>query len=203
MWIDLTHTIKHQMPKTDGDFGVRLQRIKDRSLHGYEDHILTMNMHTGTHIDLPGHFLDCPKTLRDMPLDKCIFEALKFTYEGTDTVPILPGMETLKKGMAVVIATGFDRYYFEVSTAHKHPLLSQALINFLVNKGIGLIALDTPSPDVAPYQAHTALLAHNIPIIENLKNAVKLPENTPFTLYAIPLKIATSASPVRVFAKIT
>ncbi len=203
MWIDLTHSTIHQMPKIDDDFGVRIQHIKKRSLHGYEDHILTMNMHTSTHIDLPGHFLDDPKTVQDIPIDHCIFDALKFTCDNASIIPILPGMNALKKGMAVVIATGFDRFFYEQRYFQTYPVLSQALIDFLIDKEVGVIALDTPSPDVAPYNAHKALLTHNIPIIENLKDAIKLPESTPFTLYAIPLKIATSASPVRVFAKIT
>lgn len=201
--IDLTHTIHPAMPTSPTDFGVRLQRIKNRTLHGYEDHLLTINMHSGTHMDLPGHFLNHDQTFATLSLDKCIYQALKFTDKTSKVIPILKGMDAIKPGMAVVIATGHDTQFNHPSYYQDYPVLSPSLITYLVEKEVSLIALDTPSPDTAPFDAHYQLFNHNVLIVENLKNALNLPDNQSFTLYAIPLNIDASGCPVRVFAKLT
>ena len=70
----------------------------------------------------------------------------------------------------------------------------------LLDCGVQLVGVDTPSVDRLPFEAHLALLGHGVLIVENLTNLDAIPADV-FQLVALPLKIlGRDGSPVRAVA---
>ena len=76
----------------------------------------------------------------------------------------------------------------------------EEMCDFLCQKGVRLLGLDTPSPDHPPYTLHVRLLSHDIYLLENLTHLGALIDIPRFTVMALPLPIAAEASPVRAVA---
>ena len=61
--IDLTHTIREDMPVYPGTEPPRLTTACTVSQCGYRETLLHMYSHTGTHMDAPAHMMDGAPTL--------------------------------------------------------------------------------------------------------------------------------------------
>ena len=61
--IDLTHTIREDMPVYPGTEQPRLTTACTVSQCGYRETLLHMYSHTGTHMDAPAHMIDGALTL--------------------------------------------------------------------------------------------------------------------------------------------
>jgi kynurenine formamidase len=90
---------------------------------------------------------------------------------------------------------GNDTYY------RKYPVIDNSLAEFFCNRQIKIAGMDTPSPDIFPFEIHKILFNQGIFIIENLTNLEKLLSIKQFEVFAFPLKIKADSSPVRVVAR--
>ena len=68
--IDLTHTIREDMPVYPGTEQPRLTTACTVSQCGYRETLLHMYSHTGTHIDAPAHMIDGALTLDGCGADR-------------------------------------------------------------------------------------------------------------------------------------
>lgn len=197
--IDLTHPITHNMPKMPEDFGVKITNAKSVKHDGYHDTHMQLNMHTGTHIDMPSHMLEGKKRVNDYTLDAFIMPAKIVTY------PMFEGhkIDHINQGDAVIIPTGHDALFYEKSYYQDYPVIKESWIDALIEKGVKMIVLDTPSPDHSPYAIHHKCFNHEIFIVENARNLMSIPQNKSLTIFAIPLLLETEASPIRCFIKIS
>jgi len=77
-----------------------------------------------------------------------------------------------------------------------HPYLGEDACQWVIERGVKLIALDFLSPDLPlplrppdfAYPAHRGLLGHNIPIAENLRNLGAL-QGARCRILAFPLRV--------------
>ncbi|MBN2628628.1 MAG: cyclase family protein [Spirochaetales bacterium] len=83
-----------------------------------------------------------------------------------------------------------------------HPLVTEELADFFIDRKIGLLGMDLSSPDAYPFPVHKKLFARDIPILENLTNLESLLGRDDFEILAFPLKIEAEGSPVRAVARI-
>lgn len=199
MIIDLTQKLFNNMPKTKGDFGLRLDPVKTIEKDGYRDTKLTMNTHTSTHIDSPAHMIKDGKSLKDYPLSHFITEGSILTHkmiQAKTTAHIIPGG-------ALIIPTGHDAHFLEDNYYKDYPVLPSEIIEIVKAYNIKMIILDTPSPDHAPYTLHHALFNADVLIVENAKNLTTLSKEKPMIIHAIPLNLETDGAPIRLFAKIS
>ncbi|MDD2575188.1 MAG: cyclase family protein [Acholeplasmataceae bacterium] len=178
MIVDLTKTIKDKMSGFPGDPVVRLEQIKHFIKDGYNDYLLTTNMHTGTHIDGLNHMGNGP-LINDIDLTQFmgigrVADPLNYIYQGEDVVVI---------------------------ECHGH-YLEENFIRQLIEHPLKFIVIDNDSVDTKPYFLHKLLFSKQIYIVENAINLNRLPKDTSFEIFAIPLKIESDSSPVRLFAKI-
>ena len=74
--IDLTHTIKVDMPVFPGTDQPKLDSASTLEKDGFRETLLTMYSHTGTHMDAPYHVRDKGMTLDKFPADKFVGKAL-------------------------------------------------------------------------------------------------------------------------------
>ncbi len=107
------------------------------------------------------------------------------------------------RGRAVLVHTGWDRFWRTDAYFEDHPFLTAAAAQHLVAAGATLVGIDSHNIDdtrerVRP--VHTALLGAGITICEHMTNLGALPD-TGFRFSAVPPKISGMGTfPVRAFA---
>ena len=72
----------------------------------------------------------------------------------------------------------------------------------MIELGVKIVGMDTPSPDRPPFAIHKLLFKNDILIIENLTNLEELLAHPQFDVIALPAKFDIEAAPVRVVAQV-
>ena len=210
--IDLSHSLSSATPAFPGDPSLEI-RVLDSALtqsvagerHLNSSH-LSMGLHCGTHMDAPFHFFQDAATIDQVLLDRCVGPALLVrlpTAEHGSTIDrehLVQFESGLRETTRVVLNTGWHHRWGMDDYFSEHPVITGEAAQFLVDCGVLLIGVDTPSVDRAPFPAHLVFLGNVVLIVENLTNLDAISVDT-FELIATPLKIAgRDGSPVRAVA---
>lgn len=201
-YIDLTHTFRDRMPVFPGDPPARLTSIADVARDGYSNHLLDTGLHTGTHIDAPLHMLAGGARISEIAPERCIGRGRLIDARGCAVAGrgLLEGAE-VHAGDIVLILTGHSALFGQPGYFHNYPEVGEDFASALINLGIGMLGLDTPSPDREPYPIHKMLLNNGIPIIENLTGLDALIGVRSFEVIALPVKLDADGAPARVIAR--
>lgn len=202
-YIDLTHTFTDNMPVYPGDPIPELTQIADIQKEGYTDYRLTTGMHVGTHMDAPLHMLAGGKRLSEIAPEK--FFGLGYLIDArgksiVDTEALKN--HSIKKGGIVIVFTGFSDKFGQAEYYEKYPEISEEFAHKMIELGVKIVGMDTPSPDRPPFKVHKLLLQEEILIIENLANLELLVGMKQFEIFALPTKLETEAAPIRVIARL-
>ena len=200
MLIDLTAVINEDTTLYLGTPKAEIREIATVERDGYNEKQLLITTHTGTHIDLPAHFLVEGCHTENASLASCMGEGIRAdaVLEGDCITDLAVKGEI--RDRALIIHCDYpvikrDGYY------EHWAYLSEELIQRLVEARPKLIGVTQPSvdPPEGNFIGHRSFLGANIPIVENLVNTALLPEA--FFFMALPLKIKSGdASPVRAVA---
>lgn len=224
MLIDLTHTLRSGMPVYPGDSVPEITRATSVETDGFTHYDLRTGVHAGTHMDGPAHMVVGGRKLCDFPPERFITPAKllgldapfgkggrgDFQITRTDCEEI-----DLQPGDALLIRSGFSETFDDPAYFTDYPVLTEDAARYLVEKRIGILGIDWPSPDREPFAVHRILLGAEILIIENLTNLEELakhvslfprgstakPGGSSFTLHALPMKLDTDSAPCRVIAE--
>ncbi len=197
--IDLTMTLNSETPVYPGDPTPEFLKIAEKAEQGYNDYLLHINTHFGTHIDAPWHMLDGAKKLKDFPLTTFAGEAIVLDVRGQKE--ITSDLKDVKSGDIVLLRTDHTKKINEADYFSANPVISFKLAEKLIEKKVKMIGIDSFSPDNAPYQIHKLLLSNDILILENLINLDKISKPR-FKLYAFPLKLENDGAPTRAVAEV-
>ncbi len=202
--IDLTHTFDKEMPVYPGDPPSSLKQIASIAKEGFTDHELHTGMHVGTHMEGPLHMFKNGAYLSKIPLQCFTGRGHLIDARGHSKISgdLLKG-KSIEQGDIVLIMTGFYHKFRSKEYYADYPEITEECAKRLVECGISIVGMDTPSPDCPPYKVHKILLGNNILIVENLTNLEELLDIFAFTVYAFPMKLAADAAPVRVVAKVS
>jgi len=201
--IDLTHTIDDRMPVYPGDEPTRLIWTKRLEQDKYNNHCLDINMHAGTHIDIPMHLLEDDRYMSDMQLSEFVGEGKVLDVRGQPIIRLKDEYrDTIAEGCIVLLCTGSDKNFGSDKYFNDHPVLDIEFAKFLVQKRIKMLGMDTPSPDKYPFDVHKLLLKNDIFIIENLKNVESLLGYDKINIIAFPLKVKAAGALARVAATV-
>jgi kynurenine formamidase len=211
MLVDLSHTIEHGLITYKGlpaplicDF---LTREDSRQIYApaTEFHIGKIEMvgNTGTYVDSPFHRYADGKDLSETPLESLAnLDGVVVRHRGRAITREAFGNLELR-GKAVLINTGWDRYWATEQYFEGHPYLTADAAQYLVDSGAALAGIDSMNiDDTADLSrpAHSILLRAGIPIAEHLCNLAALPGQG-FRFFAVPVKVKRFGSfPVRAFA---
>ena len=106
-------------------------------------------------------------------------------------------------GKAVLVHTGWDKYWRTDQYFENHPFLTRDAADYLMASEVALVGIDSLNIDDTEdgtRPAHTILLGANIPIVEHLCHLDLLPANG-FKFFAVPAPVKGMGSfPVRAFA---
>lgn len=201
-YIDLSHTFKEQMPVFPGDSNAELKQVAFFEENGYNSFYLQSGMHVGTHIDAPFHMHPNGKKLSEIAPEHFFGKAKIIDVRGQQQInsAILDTVE-IKSGDILLLYTAHDKHYRTDRYYKNFPVITIDFAELLIEKGIKILGLDSPSPDDYPYTVHKLLFASNILIIENLMGLSKLLGIREFELIALPVKFYSAGAPVRVIAR--
>ena len=171
---------------------------------------IVLGSHSGTHMDAPYHFIDDGKTMEklDINIMKGIVQIVDFRNKRAGDVVTLDDVNKLKITGRMLFAFGWYHNWKTDSYYKSFPYFSQEAIKFLIDGGIKLMAMDTPSPDdgssikhigETDSPNHVSLLKNEVIIVEYLNNTDILDVNKQYEIVALPLKIKGSdGCPARV-----
>ncbi|HEX3724903.1 MAG TPA: cyclase family protein, partial [Pirellulales bacterium] len=167
---------------------------------------LSMSLHCGTHMDAPFHFFQQLATIDQVALERCIGPtalvrlATSVRAGSIERSHLEPYAALLRSTRRVVLDTGWHHRWGAEDYFTAHPVIVGEAARFLVECGVTLVGVDTPSVDRPPFDAHLELLGAGLLIVENLTNLQAIPGDV-FDLVAVPLAIAgRDGSPVRALA---
>jgi kynurenine formamidase len=202
MYIDLTHTFNNQMPVFPGDAPSELKEIASVAKDGVSHYEIKSLMHTGTHMDAPAHMVMGGKLLDEYPAGKFFGRGVIIDARGKQSADSELLLSTaIKKGDIVLVCFGWSTEFTNDEYYLNYPELTPQFAEKLVQLGVSIVGMDTPSPDRAPYNIHKILFKGDILIIENLTNLQQLIGQKNFEITALPAKFQAEAAPCRVVAK--
>jgi kynurenine formamidase len=211
--IDLSHVIEDGMITYTGLPGPRISdhlSRKDAKEHyaagtSFQIGKIEMVANTGTYIDAPFHRyaqgidLAALKLASIADLEGVVFRA------GQGLRPIGKNVFANEniKGKAVLIHTGWDRYWRTDAYFENHPFLTRNSAEYLKAAGAALVGIDSLNIDDTAdgsRPVHSILLQAGIPIVEHMCHLDALPESG-FKFFAVPAPVKGMGSfPVRAFA---
>jgi len=208
--IDLSYTVTSNMLVYPDTEQPSFQWIKRVSSEGVNLTRVTMLVHTGTHVDAPKHFIDNVPCIDEITLDSFFGVCKLFRYMKKPASQEITLDEVqnsgfiLKQGDIFLLATGIEVFAETREYNYLYPFPSEELIRWLISKKIKAYMTDATSVDPVGSEdssRHRLLLTAGIPVVENLCNLSQLPEEKPFIISALPLKLGgREGAPCRAIA---
>ena len=208
--IDLTHTIKENMPVYPGVAEPKLSLANSYEQDGFRETMLQMTTHTGTHIDTPAHLFADRTTLDAFPPEQFLGKALvvdcRDLHEGEAVTMehIRKYGDKAEKADFLLFNLGWDKRWGTPEYFGDYPCIDDEVLEYIIHggyKGIGfdVIGLD-PIADSALTRHNRLFESCDIINIENLKN-LELCGSELFWFGCFPLKIENcDGSPARALA---
>ena len=212
--IDLSHVIEEGMTTYKGLPGPQIcdYWTREASAANYDDGSafqigrIEMVANTGTYVDSPFHRHADGKDLSELPLESLAdLEGLVVRRPFENGLAVdsdaFAGIDV--GGKAVLIHTGWSRYWRTESYQSDHPFLTEAAARALIDGGARFVGIDSHNIDDTRTRGrpvHSLLLGADIPIGEHLTRFEQLPDSG-FRFSAVPPKIKGMGTfPVRAFA---
>jgi kynurenine formamidase len=161
-----------------------------------------LGSHTGSHMDAPHHFVENGITIDEIPLERLVSQALVMDLSEIgesfeiDIADLERHAGKLERGDSVILNTGWWKQWGTSRFYESWPYLTGGACQWLIDRGVRLVAMDTPSPDnpsedcvlgeVSPN--HYRFLSNDVILVEYLANLDQISSER-VTLLALPLKI--------------
>jgi kynurenine formamidase len=212
-WVDLTWPLSPNVPRLASFPAPRFEHFTRIPDDPFTVTGVSTVVHVGTHVDAPRHFFSDGPALDDVPLTRLMGAGVAWSIEKPpngmiepdDLEPMRPEVEP---GDILVLDTGVARH---VGTPDydRHPALSVAAAEWIVKKGIKLLGMDMPTPDIPLHRrepgfdwpVHHTLLRDGVLISEQVTNARSLAGRRAEFLF-LPLNIVGGdGAPARVVGR--
>ncbi|MDB5178795.1 MAG: hypothetical protein JWN01_738 [Patescibacteria group bacterium] len=200
MHIDLSVRLTNQTPVYPGDPAVRVKPVTNIEQDGFQDHLVTLATHVGTHIDAPSHMISGGHNLDAYPVERFVGRGVYIDVRQGYNLADIRKLG-LKAGDIVIFHTGMIERYEKTDYFEKFTPIPAEVAHYLVERQVSLVGMDMCGPDYPPFPIHKILLGGDVLIIENLTNLDRLAGRT-FTITALPLRLDVDAAPARVIATI-
>ena len=214
--IDLSHVIEEGMTTYKGFPGPHLCDFwtREASAANYDDGStfqigrIDMIANTGTYVDSPFHRYADGRDLSELPLESLadldgLVVRRPFDRELAVDVDAFAGLDM--RGKAVLVHSGWDRFWRTDAYFTDHPFLTDGAARALIEGGAAFVGIDSYNIDDTRTRSrpvHTLLLGANIPIGEHLTGLDQLPD-AGFRFSAVPPKVRGMGTfPVRAYARL-
>jgi kynurenine formamidase len=205
--IDLTHTLSHGVEGYPGNYRVEIEQIHNVEEGGYQVSKITFDSHLGTHLDVPRHITAGGEGLERINLEKLVGPAVLVDASdkaegGEITVEDLGDLrDRIGSGSRVLFRTGWQRHFGTPAFFEGFPGIAPELATWLVERGVALVGLETPSVHPEMHlQVHHILIDAGVVVVEALANLDRITRQE-FELVCLPLKLKDcDGSPCRAIA---
>lgn len=185
MWIDLTQPFHGEIPHSPSLPSPEFETLSRVETDGANVQRYAAPTHVGTHVDAPRHFVPGGATIDELPLDRFAGDAVVLDLERDEPGEIpRSAVETaaeaaggVREGDVVAVRTGWGARFDDPDAYKAYPWLAPAVADWLLDRGMKLLAVDTISPDrpraMRPddwdaYPHHRTLLPEGVLIAEHL-----------------------------------
>ncbi len=153
VFYEISHVWGHGVPAQPGYDDVRIFRPSTHAKNGVMAQRIRTVMHTGTHLNAPLHLIQRAEGVGEIPLDRCfgpgvVVSIPKGQWEHVTAADLAAAKPGIEAGDIVVIVTGWHAKYSDSMEYYgRSPGLSKEAAEWLVKKGVKLVAVDTPQVD--------------------------------------------------------
>ena len=197
--LDISVPVSPGLPVWPGDSPVELERY--RALSAGDDANVSRiccSVHTGTHVDAPGHFIDNALTVEDLSLDTLIGPAMVIE------VPVATKAIEPDFLESISLPFGTERLLFKTRNSNlwrkpdhdfhsDYVALTPLSATWIVDRGIRLVGVDYLSVqmfDDSEPVTHQTLLKAGVVVVEGLDLQAAHPGS--YQLICLPLKLVGS-----------
>ncbi|MFK4786178.1 cyclase family protein [Fusobacterium sp. MFO224] len=207
--IDLTHGISENISVFPGSMLPKIEKVSTVQKDGFNESLLTMLSHTGTHVDAPKHIFSQGKSLDKFSVDSFVGKAFVVDTRNMDPKGEIKiediNMESFQQADFILFYNGLDKKFGKKEFLTDYPVPSRELIDLINShnkKGIGFDTIGLDRLENENLDLHKRLFKNNNIInIENLNNLDKIIHEIKdglFTFIVLPLKFKNSdGAPVR------
>ncbi len=222
-WVDMTHELSEDFPTFGGPPGIAYDKLFDIASDGYNLYSLTINEHTGTHIDAPLHFSADGASVAEIPLSRlvCPLAVIDIAARAADDPDTQVTPDDLKAwiaahgpipdGACVAMHSGWDAKVGTPAFRGTDAGLSfpgfhiEATQMLMEETGAAAIAVDTLSLDFgksADFATHYAWLPSGRYGIECLAGLSQVPAAGATLVVGAPKTRGGTGGPARIFAMV-
>lgn len=179
----------------------------------FEMDVITMIGNTGTYLDAPFHRYADGGDLASLELRTLVGLPAEVFHLRDAWAPERRGIQATTladrelHGAAVLLDTGWDRYFGRPEYASGAPFLAEDAARFLVDAGVRLVGIDSLNIDDTESggerPAHSILLAGGVHVVEHLANLDEVPARGARFTAAPPAVRGFGTFPVRAFATVS
>ncbi len=198
--IDISWPISESMTGYKDRMSVHFEQLKTFSKDQVRSSRITLDSHTGTHIDAPAHFLSDGKTIDQIDRGIIIGECTVLDFmEVTDGVTKSDlEKKKIKEGDIVLLKTKNSSLGLDAAFDKNFIYLEKSGAQYLVEKkikavGIDYLGIERNQPD---HETHTILMKHEIGIIEGLRLSHVETQRYFFLCLSLPV-VGLEAAPAR------
>jgi arylformamidase len=169
---------------------------------------IEMIANTGTYVDSPFHRYADGKDLSEVGLERFAdLDGVVIRADHQGGLAVTPEHFAGRQlaGRAVLVHTGWDKFWDTDSYFENHPFLTEEAAVMLRDAGVKLVGIDSMNIDDTRGKSrpvHSTLLREGILIVEHLCNLQQVPDSR-FTFHAVPPKFkGVGTFPVRAYARL-
>lgn len=173
-WIDISVPLRDAMVHWPGDPPVTIKLVKDME-HGDTANLsmISMGVHSGTHIDAPRHFIRQGIGVDQMPFDATVGRARVIEIKDTESIkPEELLQQRIRHGERILFKTRNSLQVWHTDEfVEDFVFISDDAARFLVDRGVRLVGVDYLS--VGSFRhggsyVHRTLLSGGVWVIEGL-----------------------------------
>ena len=213
-WIDLTQPFDETVPHSAALPAPEFEGIHDVAEDGVNAQWLGTPTHVGTHVDAPRHMVEGGATIDELPLSRftgpgVVLDVAREEPEPITVAELDAADGEIQPGDVLLVRTGWGDRYGE-DGYQRYPWLADGVGEWLLDREIRLLAVDTPSPDrpreMRPadwdaYPVHRALLPAGVLIAEHLSIPAAL-SGARIDVFGFPLRLrGGDGAPARFVAR--
>lgn len=166
--------------------------------------LISMGSHTGTHIDVPSHFVKGGKTIDQLTLDEMNGVAKLFDLRGYGEITKeLLEKHDINQGDIIMLKTDNSKMFHCDTVLNDYVTLDYKAAEYLVKKNIKMVCIDYMTIErpkqkrIQGISIHNILLSQEILIAETLK--LDRVEEGEYQLFCFPLNVVgADGVPVRI-----
>lgn len=199
--IDISVPLHEGTPLWPGSVGINLQRVNSlQNGDKTNDSSLNCDVHAGTHVEVPLHYIKGGKSIDQLSLDILCGLAIIAELPTTDMIDknILHSLDIPYGVKRIIFKTSNSGLWASNKFTSDYVALTEDGARWIIDKGIKLVGIDYLS--IAPYDnsqpVHYMLLKAGVTILEGVDLSQVKPGK--YELICLPLKLINAeAAPAR------